>query len=138
MIDFFERLDNFMIFKGLNDNKMTIETGISNGLIGKARKKGGGISLENISKILNTYSELSAEWLITGKGEMLKKESAIAQNGTNNIVQNGNKSKAKIISTEENVCFLREKIALLEEKEALYKDKITYLTQEIERLKSSN
>lgn len=39
MIDFFERLDKFMIFKGLNDNKITLEAGISNGLIGITMKK---------------------------------------------------------------------------------------------------
>ncbi|MFJ1323581.1 hypothetical protein ACILDT_11260 [Capnocytophaga canis] len=103
MIDFFERLDNFMIFKGLNDNKMTIETGISNGLIGKARKKGGGISLENISKILNTYSELNAEWLITGKGEMLKNnEQNITQNGNNNT-NNGHNISGKVKKIEQKI-----------------------------------
>lgn len=49
MINFFERLDNFMKHKGLNDNKITVETGISNGLIGKARKR-GSLSQDNISK----------------------------------------------------------------------------------------
>ena len=55
MIDFFSRLDKFMTYKGLNDNKLTVETGISNGLIGKARKR-GSLSQENISKILYTYN----------------------------------------------------------------------------------
>ena len=71
MIDFFSRLDKFMTYKGLNDNKLTVETGISNGLIGKARKR-GSLSQENISKILYTYNELDANWLLTGEGNMLK------------------------------------------------------------------
>lgn len=71
MIDFFSRLDIYMKFKGLNDNKITIETGISNGLIGKARKR-GALSQENISKILHRYPELDANWLLTGNGDMLK------------------------------------------------------------------
>lgn len=74
MIDFFDRLDNYMKYKGLNDNKITVETGISNGLIGKARKKRGSLSQDNISKILCCYSDLSADWLLTGRGEMLKAE----------------------------------------------------------------
>lgn len=92
MIDFFDRLDKFMVFKGLNDNKITIETGISNGLIGKARKKGGGISLENISKILNTYPELSVEWLLTGNGDMLKENNQKQKNmgGDNSTLNNIN------------------------------------------------
>lgn len=71
MIDFFERLDKFMKYKGLNDNRITVEVGISNGLIGKARKR-GSLSQDNISKILYTYSDLDANWLMTGKGNMLK------------------------------------------------------------------
>lgn len=73
MIDFFNRLDNYMNFKGLNDNKITVEAGISNGLIGKARKR-GSLSQDNISKILYTYSDLDANWLFTGTGNMLKRQ----------------------------------------------------------------
>lgn len=73
MIDFFKRLDKYLKYRGLNDNKMTIETGLSNGLIGKARKR-GALSQENISKILQKYNELDANWLLTGEGFMLKSE----------------------------------------------------------------
>lgn len=73
MTSFFHRLDKYMIYKGLNDNKITVEAGISNGLIGKARKR-GSLSQENISKILNAYPELDANWLLMDKGEMLKKD----------------------------------------------------------------
>lgn len=79
MIDFFSRLDNYLKYKGLNDNKLTIETGISNGLIGKARKR-GALSQENISKILYKYPELDANWLLTGKGDMLKKHTPDREN----------------------------------------------------------
>jgi Predicted transcriptional regulator len=60
-----------MKYRNLNDNKLTNETGISNGLIGKARKR-GALSQDNISKILYAFPELDANWLLTGKGEMLK------------------------------------------------------------------
>lgn len=71
MLSFFERLDKFMKHRGLNDNKITVETGISNGLIGKGRKR-GTLSQDNISKILYTYPELNANWLFLGEGEMFK------------------------------------------------------------------
>lgn len=70
MIDFFSRLDNYMKYKGLNDNKITVQSDMSNGLIGKARKR-GALSQDNISKILYTYPDLNANWLLIGKGEML-------------------------------------------------------------------
>ncbi len=69
MINFFSRLDEYMKKKGLNDNKLTVQAGISNGIIGKARKR-GALSHANISKILHTYPELNANWLFTGQGEM--------------------------------------------------------------------
>lgn len=72
MIDFFSRLDIYLDYKGLNDNKVTLECGLSNGILGKARKR-GSLSQENISKILYTYVELDANWLFTGKGRMTKK-----------------------------------------------------------------
>ncbi len=71
MLTFFNRLDKYMKYKGLNDNKLTVETGISNGIIGKARKR-GSLSQDNISKILRKYSDIDANWLLTGTGEMLK------------------------------------------------------------------
>ncbi len=70
MQDFFIRLDTYLNLYDINDNRVTIDCGISNGLIGKARKR-GSLSQENISKILNLYKNLDANWLMTGKGEML-------------------------------------------------------------------
>ena len=75
MIDFFGRLDMFMRYRGLNDNKISLTAGISNGLIGKGRKR-GGISQENISKLIHAYPELDANWLLTGRGSMLREQSA--------------------------------------------------------------
>lgn len=122
MIDFFERLDKFMIFKGLNDNKITLETGISNGLIGKARKKGGGISLENISKILNTYPELSAEWLLRNSGEMLKNQNITINSGDNNGAIVGNNHGKISIKKEKK----------LTPEELLFQREISYLNEKIE------
>ena len=55
------------------------KTGISNGVLSQK----GGMSEENTIKFLSFYTEVSADWLLTGKGEMLK-------TSTQNITQNGN------------------------------------------------
>lgn len=70
MIDFFRRLDKFMDYKGLNDNRLSNEAGIPNGLLGKARKR-GSLSGKNISKLIKTYPDLSADWLFKGYGNMI-------------------------------------------------------------------
>lgn len=73
--DFFDRLDKYMEFKCLNDNKVTVQTGIPVGSLGKQRKGARGLSANSIAKILCVYEDLNADWLITGRGEMLKKNS---------------------------------------------------------------
>ena len=70
---FFTRLDEFMQYKGFNDNKITVQAKIAVGTLGKQRRSGKGLSYESIVKILRTYPELNPAWLILGEGEMLKK-----------------------------------------------------------------
>jgi hypothetical protein len=66
-----DRFDKYMEYKGLNANKVTVELGISNGLIGKSRGKGRDMSRILIEDVLRTYTDLSREWLISGKGSMI-------------------------------------------------------------------
>jgi len=72
MIDFFTRFDKFMKVNNLNDNRVTIDAGLANGIIGKARIR-RSMSQENISKILHTYP-INANWLFNGIGEMTLEE----------------------------------------------------------------
>lgn len=67
-----DRLQDYMNFKGLNPNKITVEAGLSVGLIGKSFKNKKGLNSDTIEKILYTYPDLSPEWLLTGRGQMLK------------------------------------------------------------------
>lgn len=72
MNDFISRLSKFMETIGVNDNQITLAAQLSNGLVGKAKANGKALSAQNIEKILYAYPELSADWLLTGRGEMLK------------------------------------------------------------------
>ncbi len=75
-----DRLDKYMIYKGLNDNRITIELGLTVGVIGKSRKDGRDLSEKVVEVILNFYTDLNRVWLLTGEGEMLNNEN----NSTNN------------------------------------------------------
>lgn len=66
-----ERFDIYMEHKHLNDNKVTVQLGLSNGVIGKSRKEGRDLSDRVIEQILNFYTDLSREWLLYGEGDML-------------------------------------------------------------------
>ena len=76
----FTRLDAFMKYKGLNDNRITVQTQIAVGTLGKQRRSGKGLSYESIVKILRTYPEINPAWFLLGEGEMLlqAKETAIS------------------------------------------------------------
>lgn len=66
-----ERFDNYLSYKGLNDNIVTNDLGLSVGTIGKSRKEGRDLSDRVVELILNFYTDLNRVWLLTGEGEML-------------------------------------------------------------------
>ena len=65
-----DRLDRYIKFRGLNDNKVTLESGISVGTLGKSRKEGKDITSKTAEMILDAYPEINRAWLLTGDGEM--------------------------------------------------------------------
>lgn len=69
---FIERLQYYMQEKGINDNQMTVNAGLSVGLIGKAKGSNKGMNATNIEKILLAYPDLNPDWLLTGRGKMCK------------------------------------------------------------------
>lgn len=65
------RLDEYIVKKGLSFNKLAIELGLSNSYFSKMVKNAGSVGSDVIEKILRTHPDLSAEWLLVGRGEML-------------------------------------------------------------------
>ena len=65
------RFDKFMKVKGLNDNQVTIQCGLSQGLLSQARRGKSDLGSGSIEKILSIYQDLNRVWLLTGEGEML-------------------------------------------------------------------
>lgn len=105
-----ERLSKYMDFKNLNPNKITVDAGLSVGLIGKSIKNNSGLNSETIEKILHSYPDINPTWLLTGKGEMLLHE----QNQTPSLQL----PKGKIIPlipTDAAAGYGSETVAILEE-----------------------
>lgn len=67
----FERFDKYMRLKGLNDNQVTQQCSLSQGLLGQARTGKSDIGPASINKILKIYQDLNKVWLLTGEGPML-------------------------------------------------------------------
>lgn len=63
-----DRLDEYMRTHGLNDNMVTVEAGLSVGVIGKSRAAGRDLSRKSAEKILAVYPQMSRSWLLAGEG----------------------------------------------------------------------
>ncbi len=63
-----ERIIEFLQLKGISKNQFYLRTGIANGTLDKK----SGITGDTISKIYQSYPEISLEWLIAEEGDMLK------------------------------------------------------------------
>ena len=63
-----DRIMQIIDFKGINKRKFYIETGLSNGFLDKVKDVG----VSKIEDILKSYPDINTEWLVTGKGDMLK------------------------------------------------------------------
>lgn len=90
-----DRFDVYMSYKKLNDNKVTKQLSLSNGVLGKSRKEGRDLSDKVIEKIEKYYTDLNIDWLVTGDGEMIRADKKIPLydddatiGGTNGMVAN--------------------------------------------------
>lgn len=63
-----ERVVDYLNYKGLSRYRFYKDTGFSNGFLDKY----GSITSDNCEKICYVYSDLNPEWLLTGKGKMLR------------------------------------------------------------------
>lgn len=66
-----QRLQRFMDHMGLSAYQINKDAGLAKGLITNALSKGLGLTSGTLEALLNTYPQLDANWLITGRGEML-------------------------------------------------------------------
>lgn len=67
-----ERVNQFIAHKGIRINAFESSIGVSKSYWSNTQK----ISAEVVADILRVYSDLSAEWLMRGVGEMIKNENA--------------------------------------------------------------
>lgn len=118
-----ERILQFIEYKRLSKNKFYKETGLSNGILDKQ----GGISSDSLEKIYCVYPEINLDWLLTGKGEMLKKE-GLVQQAHNNI--SSTITQHQTIHAPEDYETLKQENKRLTQENSGLKDKIIQLMEE--------
>lgn len=78
-----QKILHFLTKKGISQYEFYKNTGVTRGIL----TQNNGISEDNISRFLAYYPEISAEWLLTGEGEMLKtKRTSIAPPSSEELV----------------------------------------------------
>mgnify|MGYP003600890935 CR=1 FL=1 len=67
-----ERIKEYIDFKGITNQSFEKKVGFSNGAFASQLKNKRTIGVDKLENILIVFNDLSAEWLLTGQGNMLK------------------------------------------------------------------
>ena len=85
-----DRFLQYLEYKGVTENKATVDCELSKGLLGQAKSGKSDLGNKTIEKVLSFYQDLSRVWLLTGEGEMLKSDVSQTSKGDNTIQVSGN------------------------------------------------
>ena len=113
-----DRLFQYIDYKGFNKRTFEIDNGLSNGYLGKQLGRNADLGEGILNKILENCPELNAEWLLTGKGEMIVSENGSKVDSNKKpLPENGNGLRERyILLLESTVSSLESKIAELTDK----------------------
>lgn len=104
-----KRLKEYIDFKGISVAAFEKSIGMSNASFGKSLKTGGTIGADKLENILLAYDDLNIEWVILGKGEMLKGQ------GKDPPSEEVYRSQRETIETQKRyIAFLENRITELE------------------------
>lgn len=67
-----DRLYDYLAEKSLKPTTVEKEMGLSNGYLSAQKKRGADIGEGMMNKIIDYFRDINPEWLLTGRGEMLK------------------------------------------------------------------
>jgi transcriptional regulator with XRE-family HTH domain len=67
-----KRIKQYLDLKGIKISVFEREIGMSNGSFASQLRNNKTIGVDKLEKILRTYTGVNIEWLLTGKGNMLK------------------------------------------------------------------
>jgi phage repressor protein C with HTH and peptisase S24 domain len=71
-INTIHRIKEYIDYKCLTIKDFELSVGFSNGAFGSQLKNDRTIGVDKLENILNVYNEINPDWLLTGKGSMLR------------------------------------------------------------------
>lgn len=90
-----ERLEIYIRSKGLGNYQFEMKVGLSQGYIKRVRNC---LHPEKIKRIANVFPDLNIEWMIIGRGEMIKQNNQLYENELMRLLQEKNAIQEDIIS----------------------------------------
>lgn len=106
-----KRIIDFIESQGIKPGIFLKKTGLKKGFVDRSHQE-SGITDIYMSKILDAYPMLSAEWLLTGEGEMIKtKENTLgfsSHDKDNYIIE---LQKEKILTLENELVLLKKELS---------------------------
>lgn len=133
---FKDRLLLFLDYLEIGQTKFEVKAGLVRGSVSKIKD---GMSAPNLAKIANCYPQLSLDWLLTGRGKMLKQSSeggiVLHNIGNGNIASAGSISNVKNIQNSDSEKIKELELLLLEKDAEIksLKNTIEILIQSIKR-----
>jgi phage repressor protein C with HTH and peptisase S24 domain len=82
-----ERVKQYIDFKGFNNSSFEKEIELSNGYIATQLKRNADLGEGILNKILDNCLDVSPEWLLTGKGAMLKGDLKLNKESSTQILR---------------------------------------------------
>ena len=120
------RILQFIEYKGIGITNFFKKTGIKSGFL-DTDKLDSSVSDMFLAKIIAVFPELNIEWLLTGEGDMLRKEGVIQQ-AHNNI--SSTITQHQTINAPDDYETLKKENQRLTQENSGLKDKIIQLMEE--------
>ena len=112
MTNTLHRIKEYIDFKGINISAFEKSIAISNGAFASQLKNNKTIGVDKLENILTVYKDLSAQWLLTGEGEMLRGDVSEANQliGNGSLNEQLDKAKNIIIELQHKIIALQEQL----------------------------
>lgn len=95
-----DRLKQIIDYYNITTNNFSQKIGVSEGAIRKAMTQNTTLRSDTLDKISQNFADINIDWLVTGRGEMLRKDSTT-------ITANSDENVSRLITILENT--LKEK-----------------------------
>lgn len=99
----------------LSQEEFSLKVGVHKNTIGRWEREQRTPDLLDLNKLIELYPEINPEWLLTGKGDMHRKEDfsryKVAPYGSGNVTIRINALEAAIATTEEVISLKGKKVS---------------------------